>query len=78
MGLIPVIRAVKLISILTRAGFRFVRQVGSHVHMEHVLDRSRKITIPRHNKDLPKKTLISILKQAQITLQEFLEMIGRI
>lgn len=77
MSFIPIIRAARLIPILVRLGFRIVRQVGSHVHLEHVFDKTRKVTIPMHNKDLPKKTLLSILKQAKITLQEFLRIIGK-
>lgn len=77
MSFIPVIRAARLIPVLVRAGFRVVRQAGSHIHLEHILDRSRKVTVPMHNADLPKKTLLSILKQANISFQEFLKMIGR-
>ncbi len=77
MGFIPVIRAARLIPILIKIGFRVVRQIGSHVHLEHILDKTRKVTIPMHNKDLPRKTLLSILKQAKISLREFLKIVGR-
>ena len=77
MGFIPVIRAARLIPILIKIGFRIVRQIGSHVHLEHILDKARKVTIPMHNKDLPRKTLLSILKQAKISLREFLKILGR-
>ena len=76
MSIVPIIKAARLIPILVRTGFRIVRQVGSHVHLEHVADRTRKVTIPMHPKPLPKKTLFSILKQAGLTLQDFLKLIG--
>lgn len=77
MALLPVIKATRLIPILVRAGFRIVRQVGSHVHLEHMIDRLRKVTIPMHPKPLTKKTLFSILKQAGLTPQDFLKLLGR-
>lgn len=77
MGFLPVIRASRLIPVLVRAGFRIMRQAGSHVHLEHVLNKVHKVTVPMHNKDLPPKTLLSILKQAGISIKEFLKLIGR-
>lgn len=72
-----VIRAAKLVPILTRLGFRIKRQAGSHLHMEHFLNKTRKITVPVHNKDLPIKTLKSILNQAGISIKDFLKILGR-
>ncbi len=77
MGIVPIIKAARLIPILVRAGFRIIRQAGSHVHLEHIADRTRKVTIPMHPKPLPKKTLFSILKQAGLTLQDFLKILGK-
>lgn len=75
MSYIPIIKATKLIPILVRMGFKIVRQRGSHVHLEHIVDKARKITVPMHNKDLAKRTLLSILKQGKITTKEFLKII---
>jgi len=47
------------------------------MHLEHIFDKTRKITVPIHNKDLPKKTILSILRQAGISLQEFLKLLGK-
>jgi predicted RNA binding protein YcfA (HicA-like mRNA interferase family) len=77
MSIVPVIKAARLIPLLVRFGFRIVRQAGSHVHLEYSADRARKMTIPMHSKPLPKKTLFSILKQAGLTLQEFLKILGK-
>ena len=77
MSIVPVIKAARLIPLLVRAGFRIIRQAGSHAHLEHIADRARKVTIPIHTKPLAKKTLFSILKQAGLTLQEFLKMLGK-
>jgi len=72
-----VIKAARLVPILIRLGFRIVRQIGSHLHLEHLVDKTRKVTIPIHNKDLPKKTLKSILKQAGVSMKDFLKILGR-
>jgi len=77
MGIIPIIRASKLIPIFIRVIFKIARQVGSHVHLEHIINKTLKVTIPVHNKDLPKKTLLSILKQANISLEELLRLLGK-
>lgn len=77
MSFLPVIKAATLIPFLLKAGFRVVRQKGSHVHLEHLLDKTKRVTVPMHNKDLPKKTLSSILKQARISVGDFLKMLGR-
>ena len=44
-------------------GWIFKSQVGSHRHYIHP-DKPGKVTIPFHNKDLPRKTELSIKKQA--------------
>ena len=77
MSFLPVIRATTLIPILLRMGFRIIRQKGSHISLGHILDKTKKVTVPMHNKDLAKKTLFSILKQAGISTQEFLRLLGK-
>lgn len=75
MSYIPIIKAAKLIPILARMGFKIVRQKGSHVHLKHISDGTRKITVPIHNKDLAKRTLLSILKQGRIAVKEFIKIV---
>jgi predicted RNA binding protein YcfA (HicA-like mRNA interferase family) len=71
------ITAARLIPILLKLGFRVVRQVGSHVHLESVGNAVRRVTVPMHNKDLPIATLQSILRQAGISMADFLKILGR-
>ncbi len=54
---------------LLRLGFRFRRQTGSHRHYEK---ESLHPCVPMHREIRP-KTLQSILKQADITLESLLE-----
>lgn len=53
-------------------GFRIKRQVGSHMRLVH--PDGRKITIAIHNKPVAAGTFQSILKQASITREEFLNL----
>lgn len=45
--------------------------------LQHVVDRTRRVTIPMHNKDLAIKTLHSILRQAKISVEEFRKLLGK-
>jgi len=70
MGL-PVVSGSEVIKALCKAGFRVVRQRGSHVRLEkRTEDRTIKLTVPLH-KSLKKGTLRKIIKDAGLTVQEF-------
>ncbi len=47
-----------------------LRQVGSHLHLYHPIKKLR-ATVPMHTKDLKRKTLASIFRQASISLKDF-------
>lgn len=49
--------------IILKDGWVFKNQVGSHRHYVHPT-KPGKVTISFHNKDIPKNTELSILKQA--------------
>ncbi|MDE0679932.1 MAG: type II toxin-antitoxin system HicA family toxin [Gammaproteobacteria bacterium] len=52
-------------------GYRFDRQgPGSHEVWRHA--SGRKVTLPRHSRDMPEGTLRAILQQAAIDISEFL------
>ncbi len=69
MGKVPAITPKKLIKILEQKGFVLKRVKGSHHLYYH--SESKKITVvPMHNKDLPKGTLMAILKQSGIAPEE--------
>jgi len=54
----------ELIKILTKNGFLFVRQSGSHA----IYKKSEElmVVVPIHNRDIPKGTLNGILKDSGI------------
>lgn len=56
----------KLLVFLKKEGFYVSRQSGSHMILHHSADKTKRITVLLHNKDLKPGTLNSILKQAGI------------
>jgi len=56
--------------VLSKAGFKVVRQKGSHIFLT---DGKHKVTVPRHVL-IKKGTLLSIIQQAGLTREEFLEL----
>lgn len=56
---------------LKRLGFEFRRQTGSH---RHYAKGASHVTVPMHRQVAP-KTLQSILKQADITIVQLMEML---
>ena len=75
MDSLPVIKPRKTISALLRAGFYIHHQTGSHVRLVHETKSDVKVTVPIHSKDIPKGTLRRIIKQADLTVEEFLQLL---
>lgn len=53
----------ELLKILEKEGWEIKNQRGSHIQLVNK-NKSGKVTVPNHNKDLKTGTLKSILKQA--------------
>lgn len=77
MSIIPVLKSKEIIRILLKAGFKIVRQSGSHVRLRHGLEPSRQTTVPIHNTDIPRSILRMILKQASISVKDMLELLKK-
>lgn len=73
MPKLPSFKPKELIKKFEKAGYVIDRQKGSHVILYN-LKRERRLTIPLHVKDLPKGTLLSIIRQAGLTREEFLKL----
>ncbi len=69
MPKLKAITSKKIIKILEEKGFLLDRKSGSHF-IFYNSENKRRVTVPFHTKDLPKGTLISILKQAGIDYNE--------
>jgi predicted RNA binding protein YcfA (HicA-like mRNA interferase family) len=68
---LPALRPQQVIRALERAGWQVHRQRGSHVSM-HKEGVPFLLTVPLHRRDLPRGTLRDIVKDAGLTVEEFL------
>lgn len=73
MSNIPSFKPRELLKKFEKAGYVIDRQRGSHVILYHPLEGKR-LTIPLHVKEMPKGTLLSIIKQSGLTREEFLKL----
>ncbi|MEK7104233.1 MAG: type II toxin-antitoxin system HicA family toxin [Patescibacteria group bacterium] len=65
MPKLPVLTAKETLKILQKAGFCIDHTTGSHYILYHS-GNGKRVTLPFHCKDLPKGTILSILKSAGI------------
>lgn len=72
MSKVPSLSYPVVLSALGRAGFRVVRQKGSHIRLEKsTADGDIKVTVPAH-KPIKRSTLQHVIKATGLTLEEFL------
>ena len=71
---LPIISGARCIAVLRRFGYNEARQSGSHVRL--VREGRAPVTVPRHG-TLKRGTLRSILRVAEISVEEFVEALGR-
>ena len=71
MTKLPRIPSTLVIRTLKRAGFYEYHRVGSHIQLRHATETHLRITVPFKRKDLAPKTLKSIIKQADLSVEEF-------
>jgi len=68
---LPVVSGKDAIKVFEKMGYVIVRQTGSHIRMKHRSDNSKKpLTIPDH-KVLGKGLLRKLLRDAELTVEEF-------
>ena len=77
MSRLPAVSGKDVFRALNRNGYDEVRTAaGSHSFLKHATRGGLVlVTVPYTNKDLPKKTLGSILKQADLSADELAEML---
>ena len=69
---LPIISGDLCISALERIGYRIARTKGSHVRMR--CPGRRPVTVPKHY-ELDRGTLRSILRTADISIEEFIKLL---
>lgn len=76
MPKLPTFTYQKLIRVLEKSGFQIDHTTGSHFIFYNKINKKR-VTVPFHRKELPKGTLMSILKEAGISREELLRLLKR-
>ena len=75
MSKVPSLSYIQIIRALQRDGWIVVRQKGSHIRLQkHLNNTTLKITVPAH-RPVKRSTLAHILKQAQLEVDKFLELL---
>ena len=72
---LPLISSDKLLRILSKKGFSITRQKGSHISLHKRGERKILLVVVPRRRQIKKGTLISILRQAGLTRDEFLDLI---
>lgn len=75
MKRLPVVSGNKVVKALQKNGFLVVHQRGSHVKLKKTEGDKVYIAIVPMHRELAKGTLKSILRQANITLEELCELL---
>jgi len=76
MPKLPPVRPRVVIQFLERNGFMLDHTSGSHFIFYHPVSHRRAV-VPRHNRDMPKGTLIALLREAGFTRDELVRFLER-
>ena len=74
MPKLPSLTPQKIIKVLEKKGFVLDRIKGSH-HIYYHPETKRRVVVPLHKRDLPRGTLLEILKQAGISKVELRDLL---
>lgn len=74
MSKLPVVSGRDLVKALAKTGYLSDHQTGSHIILRHHAPPHRRLTIPNH-KEIAKGTLKHIIKEAGLTLDEFIALL---
>ena len=74
-GRLPSLRPRRLIAALKRRGFVERRQTGSHLFLAHPDRPGRPVPVPMPARELKRGTLVAILRQAGVTVEELRDLL---
>ena len=72
-AVLPLLKPRLIPRALLRADFYVDHQSGSHAQLRHSIKTHLRVTVPRHDRfDIPRPVLRSLLRQAELSVEEFL------
>jgi predicted RNA binding protein YcfA (HicA-like mRNA interferase family) len=75
MRKLPSVKPRRVIQFLERNGFILDHTSGSHFIFFNAVSRRRAV-VPQHNRDMPKGTLMSLLREAGFTREELIDFLA--
>lgn len=75
MSKLPVISGREMLKVLSKIGFTVVGRKGSHVRLKRRRDKETLIVIVPMHPELARGTLRSILRQANLTVEDLLRLL---
>ena len=75
MPKLPAVKPRQVARFLEQNGFALDHASGSHFIFYHPSSRRRAV-VPSHNRDLPKGTLMSLLREAGFTREELIDFLA--
>jgi predicted RNA binding protein YcfA (HicA-like mRNA interferase family) len=72
---LPALKPREVLRALERAGFFVHHASGSHYVLKHPDNPALRVTLPYHPRDLKRRVLQSIVRQAGLTPERFLELL---
>jgi predicted RNA binding protein YcfA (HicA-like mRNA interferase family) len=75
MSRLPSLKPRQVLRALQRGGFLIHHSSGSHYILKHPNAPQRRVTLPFHNRDLKRGTLVSIVEQSGLTAERFLNLL---
>ncbi len=64
----------RVVRVLMKLGFEHVRQKGGHAIFMHHTKRTM-VVVPMHSGDIKKGLLLGIIKQAEVSRQQFIDLL---
>lgn len=71
---LPVVSGRKAVKALTKAGFEVAGRKGSHIRLKKKNGKTLIVIVPDH-REIEKGTLGSILRQANLSREEFIKLL---
>ena len=75
MPKLPVVSGQDVVRALTKAGFEVHHQKGSHIILKQTVSPFARLSVP-HHKELKRGLLLSVLRDAGLTREQFIELLG--
>ncbi len=74
MPKLPIVSGIETVKAFSKIGYEVDHQTGSHIIIRQRKYPHRRLTVPNH-KEVAKGTLRGLIKQAGLTIEEFIELL---